>query len=542
MVHWLALKRLPFNFLDDEASQTFFKSLNPHFDYPKKDAMRRRVIEEYEHMKKNLKEVLSNVRSVSFTVDAWTSVATKSYYGMTVHFIDEDWVLQSLALDFVASHGNHSGEDIAKIFYKTLEIYNLKKKIQGITLDNAASNTTFILHLGDVLRGDDVEFHNENQHFRCFSHILNLGVQDILKLLSVDIRENNSSESESELSDDIVGTELSSIFKVRKLFKTFRTSEQLQTKLKNCCDTINIKYIKPQIDVRTRWNSTYDMIKSAIELKPALNILYQNVPKIHGYRIDENEWFLLEQVAAFLKHFKQISTLLCGESYPTLPIVILSFNMLLDKIDEHIINYQNKFEKTVTDSTLLKAFIACKEKLLKHYSKTNWIYCAVLILDPRHKYETFSLTTWGREMKEYAISVFEKIYKEKYFITLNESPASSSSGNDNDDIDFTSLFEKPLKEDRWKKEIIEYLQIKRASRETDVLEWWKTHENQFPSLAEMAKDFLCIQATSVASERLFSQAGLINTKLRNMLNETSNKCLLCINSWCKSSLKEKLLK
>ena len=34
------------------------------------------------------------------------------------------------------------------------------------------------------------------------------------------------------------------------------------------CNDINIKKLKPIIDVPTRWNSTFEMIKRATELKP----------------------------------------------------------------------------------------------------------------------------------------------------------------------------------------------------------------------------------------------------------------------------------
>ena len=356
IVYWLASKNLPFSFFDDEATQTLFMTLNPNFVYPKRNSMRRRVLQENEKMKLNLKEYLLNVKRVSFTVDDWTSVASKSFYGITIHFIDSNWILQSLTLDFVGSHGKHSGEDIANLFYQTLEIYNLTQKIQGITMDNAASNTTFILKLGEILQGKGITFDSENQHFRCFAHIINLGVQDALKILNIEVSENwsdsdNSASSEDE--DSLVET--NSVVKIRKLFKKFKQSEQLQIKLKNCCDTTNIKYFKPNIDVKTRWNSSYDMLKTAIGLKPALNILCQNVEKVQNYQVSENEWTILEQVSEYLKHFKHVSVLLCGENYPTLPIVVLSFNMLMDKIDEHIIAVQKKEQKTVVEKKLLKS-------------------------------------------------------------------------------------------------------------------------------------------------------------------------------------------
>lgn len=50
----------------------------------------------------------------------------------------------------------------------------------GITVDNASANTTFIECLGEILNKPDVE----DLHFRCLSHILNLGVQDMLKIFN----------------------------------------------------------------------------------------------------------------------------------------------------------------------------------------------------------------------------------------------------------------------------------------------------------------------------------------------------------------------
>ncbi|CAD6203838.1 GSCOCG00009824001-RA-CDS, partial [Cotesia congregata] len=129
---------------------------------------------------------------MSFIIDGWTSIANRSFYGITIHFIDNDWKYQSMVLDFVASHGKHTGKDIAQVFYKCIKEFELEGKIQGITVDNASANTKFMIELQNLLPNFDAE----NQHFRCMAHVLNLGVQDLMKTLSLNTYNDNGNNSD----------------------------------------------------------------------------------------------------------------------------------------------------------------------------------------------------------------------------------------------------------------------------------------------------------------------------------------------------------
>jgi hypothetical protein len=58
---------------------------------------------------------------------------------------------------------------------------------------------------------------------------------------------------------------------------------------------------------------------------------------------------------------------------------------------------------------------------------------------------------------------------------------------------------------------------KKFDPDTDSLAWWKDNSDKYSTLSVLARRYLAVPATSVPSERIFSAAGLIVTKLRHCL-------------------------
>ncbi|XP_076926083.1 zinc finger BED domain-containing protein DAYSLEEPER-like [Bidens hawaiensis] len=64
-------------------------------------------------------------------------------------------------------------------------------------------------------------------------------------------------------------------------------------------------------------------------------------------------------------------------------------------------------------------------------------------------------------------------------------------------------------------------------RNLDILAWWKGKQNEFPILSTMARDLLSFQASTVASESVFSLSGMILSMRRTKLTPESLKmCIL----------------
>ena len=66
-----------------------------------------------------------------------------------------------------------------------------------------------------------------------------------------------------------------------------------------------------------------------------------------------------------------------------------------------------------------------------------------------------------------------------------------------------------------------YMQVQQVSNDTDPLMWWKQHQQEFPDLTRMTRQYLTVPATSVSPERFFSRVGLVQTDLRGRLLDTT---------------------
>ena len=73
------------------------------------------------------------------------------------------------------------------------------------------------------------------------------------------------------------------------------------------------------------------------------------------------------------------------------------------------------------------------------------------------------------------------------------------------------------------REVEQYIHSLCPDVDINPLEWWKTHYIDYTHLAYLAKKYLCIPATSVASEHLFSTSGnLVSDKPSCLKPERAN--------------------
>jgi len=131
----------------------------------------------YQIRRNNMISYFKNISArVSFTTDCWTSPNMIAFMGITAHFVDDEFKLKNLLLDFIPLEKKHTGEYLADKVLTSVTEFGLEERISSITLDNASNCVKMIKELKILLLSKGIPF-SEKQGLRCFDHILNLAVQ-----------------------------------------------------------------------------------------------------------------------------------------------------------------------------------------------------------------------------------------------------------------------------------------------------------------------------------------------------------------------------
>ena len=78
-------------------------------------------------------------------------------------------------------------------------------------------------------------------------------------------------------------------------------------------------------------------------------------------------------------------------------------------------------------------------------------------------------------------------------------------------------------------ELLEYSKEPTISIKDDAIMWWKARSNLYPSIFKIFDKYLCSQATSVESERIFSIAKYIVSEKRNRLCDENIDILIFLS-------------
>jgi hypothetical protein len=391
---------LPFSLVELGAFRLCFNLCKPDVALPSAKTLKGDLMKCYRQEDGRVNERLRNASGkISVTFDCWTSPNNEAYLGVTGHYIDNDWAMQSLLLDFVPLPGEHTGENLCGAFVDVCVRRGILDKLLGVTTDNAANMGKCLADLEGACRARGVTFDKDQQRVRCVAHVVDLAVQAFLRELKA---EDSTADSDPDCGVATQTADESCIAKLRCIVRWIRSSPQRSQCFRSLCEECPAPEEEGEkrraskkgaiLDSPTRWNSTYAMIQRALELRGPLSQLRKvakGVPELSS-----EEWVLLDVAGQLLGLFEEGSRWLCAANYPTLNRAVCVYNHLLDEL-ENFLGRCNEEEEgrqraAIVDQcsptnkrALMTAMKAAYDKLCYYYSDT-WAgsYAVSLILDP----------------------------------------------------------------------------------------------------------------------------------------------------------------
>ena len=230
-----------------------------------------------------------------------------------------------------------------------------------------------------------------------------------------------------------------------------------------------------------------------------------------------------------LEPLEKATKYLSASSYPTLGDIYLIFGGIMVHLRDHI--EQENFTQCEMASSIL-------QKLEEYWNIMDRASITSAILDSRNK-----LTIFSSEKIDAARTHIQAVYNLYSSASLNISITQPTSINTTNTTNTTRQYFAQLRRQATStilttniaSELSHYLDLQ-VDEEMDPLLWWKVHAKEYPIVSKMARDYLTIQATSVASEQAFSIAGQAITARRNRLDPETARASLCLRSWIRNNL------
>ncbi|KAL2920462.1 putative AC transposase [Bienertia sinuspersici] len=373
---------------------------------------------EHKRLKSMLHEILADVNSrIRFTCDCWSACTSRGFLTLTAHFIDNNWNLKSHILNFRYFPPPHRGVDIYLFVVGLIKEWNLEGKTFSMTCDNAGSMDVMVARLkSDLQTFGTLPLGGRFFHVRCCAHILNLIVQSGMKVIDA------------------------SILKVPETVNYIAGSDNRLVLFEKCVVDSKSNFVgKLLIDCATRWNSTYQMLKRALEAKDALN-LFAIVDTSFDFGLSADEWNVVDFVCKFLESFYNITVMFSGSDYPTTNLYfrnIVAIEKLLVVAHTH------------TVASIQSMATVMMEKFEKYWSDYSVLLAIAVLLDPRYKMH-FVKTASGKlyvhaevEVKVQEIyNAFVELYKFYDQSTSSSSTVTSlQCSTSTTDYSMSSMFE-----------------------------------------------------------------------------------------------------
>jgi zinc finger BED domain-containing protein 1 (E3 SUMO-protein ligase ZBED1) len=481
--------------VEDEEFKKFVQMLNGGYNLPARKTVSNSMIPNLYHQTyEKVQDLMANCFAVCLTTDGWTSIKNESFMGITAHFINEDVSLLSVCLGCEKFEERHTIENLAMFLKNTIQEWKIENKITAVVSDNAPNIVGAIRHC-------------HFRHVSCFAHNINLVVQHALKNISPVQK------------------------KVKSIVEYFNRSTYAEKKLKETQQQMHLPALKLKQDVVTRWNSTHEMFKRILQIKDAVISTMAILQCDPDEQLTAAEWQILECSSNILQIFSEVTNEVSSELYVSMSKTLIFVRVMINTME----NFKNNSALPNESQQLVVTLL---EKLNSRFAgyEDNEVVTQSALLDPRFKKLSFN----GYSPRKLQIAI-EQLKQKVCQVTIAETETNMTQSRAPTNAENSqSLLWKTFDEQYSVSTVInptaagiievdKYLQEPLLNRHEDPLSWWRNHKLLYPRLFILVKKRLCVPATSVPCERLFSKAGMVITERRNRMLPSKSSQVIFLN-------------
>ncbi|XP_076737306.1 zinc finger BED domain-containing protein 4-like [Maylandia zebra] len=319
--------------------------------------------------------------------------------------------------------------------------------------------------------------------------------------------------------------------KVKAIVEFFHRSTTATHKLKSTQQQMGMPELKLKQECITRWNSTFHMLKRILESKDAVisTLAVINAPVDP---LSHEEWEVLQQACTVLEPFEQVTVEISADSHVTASKMLILCKGLQRVTAEHQTRVTTGKVKELVD-----ALCASMDRKF-HRMEYNAVLSETTILDPRFKKLVFN----DNRAVDEALQRITAAARSSQPTPLPGNQEGEEAEEDEQKEQQASavwrFFEERANRDTTRRnpsadvilEVRSYIDEPLCQRSADPLSWWETKAYTYPRLTQVMTRRLCIVATSVPSERIFSKTGQIMNDRRNRISSSKLRHLIFLNA------------
>lgn len=514
----------PLHMVEHPGFVAFVQNLQPRFDMVSFNTVQGDCVATYLREKQSIQKVIEGMPGrVCLTLDLWTSSRSIGYLFVSGQFLDCDWKMHRKLLNVIMEPYPDSDTAFSHSVAACLSDWGMDGKLFSVTINQTLSDPAV-----DNLRAL-------------------LSAKNPLVLSGQLLVGNCLARSLSSIVQDALVSVQGIVKKVRDSVKYVKTSESREEKFIELKQQLQVPSSKSlAIDDQTHWNTTYEMLLAASELKEVFSCLDTSDPDYKDSPSVE-DWKQIETLCTYLKPLFDTATLLTTATAPTTN----TFFHEAWKIQLELARAATSEDPFV--STLTKSM---QENFDKYWKSSCFILAIAVVMDPRFKMKlvefSFSKIYGDDVAREYVRVVDEGIHElfREYLalplslnpayveevngqsIKLEENQGIGISGNGQALTDFDAYIMETLSQQS-KTELDQYLEESLLPRVHifDVVGWWKVNRTKYPTLSKMARDILSIPVCTVPVGSVFDTVRKEMDTYRCSLRPETVEALICAKDW-----------